>query len=178
MTRIRRGPAQELRATIDRLPLEIRRAVLAGIKTRRIIAGAHVDGLGGVCPMTAADIRWQRLDRASIERAQEAARAWDQYADATSVWHPATKHQLVALQAMLEASLMEHPAQEDVSTHRTPRSDTRRSDTGERDRTIELQEREGWSWLRPFRSYDEYQDALEALPHTGAREAELVTSAS
>lgn len=34
------------------------------------------------------------------------------------------------------------------------------ADTGEHDRTWELASRDGWSWLRPFRRYDDYERAL------------------
>ena len=187
--RTSRRPAQELRAAIDSMPLEVRQAVLAGIKHRRIIAGAHVDGSGGVCPMAAADVRWLSIDGTSVALAQEAARAWDRYADATSRWRPATRRQLIALTAMLEASILEEQSGsasgsaeggslgEAIAAHRlavsrrasaTPqpvgRSRSRpRADTGERDRTSELRDRPGWSWLPAFRNYDEYEAALRAL---------------
>ncbi len=38
-----------------------------------------------------------------------------------------------------------------------------RRDSGERDRTDELSGRHGWAWLRPFRSYDDYERVLEQL---------------
>jgi hypothetical protein len=207
-----RRPAQELRATIDRLPLEVRQAVLEGIQNQRIIAGAHVDGAGGVCPMVAADVRWKRISRASVEKAQEVARAWDRYAEASGSWHPATKRQLLALRSMLEASILaetersEVPLSEVIAEHQlsksrrvaapapavgdpwiapagariaaeapiaaanprrsepeapiAPAGPRRRVDTGERDRTDELRENGGWSWLRPFRNYDQYEEAL------------------
>jgi hypothetical protein len=202
IVKTRRRPAQELRATIDRLPLDVREAVLDGIKTQqRIIAGAHVDGAGGVCPMVAADVRWKRVSKESIGKAQEVARAWDRYADANGSWHPATKRQLLALTSMLEASILaetagtqmpladviaEHeiaksrhaaaaeapiapavaanPAAEPPRPAAAPELDPAaprpRVDTGERDRTRELRDRGGWSWLRPFRSYDQYEEAL------------------
>lgn len=194
--RRRRRPAQELRATIDRLPLEVRQAVLDGIESQRIIAGAHADGVGGVCPMVAADVRWQGISRGSVERAQEAARAWDRYAEATGAWHPATKRQLLALRAMLEASILEQstgteiPLSEAIAEHRRVSTSRHRSaeaqpvaeptsrprpDSGERDRTSELRDRAGWSWLRPFRSYDDYEQALRTLrarPEMESREVE------
>ena len=40
-----------------------------------------------------------------------------------------------------------------------------RRDTGEHDRTDELSGRHGWAWLRPFRSYDDYERVLEELRH-------------
>jgi hypothetical protein len=205
----RRRPAQELRATIDRLPLEVRQAVLDGIQNRRIIAGSHVDGLGGLCPMAAADVRWRRIDRETVAKAQQVAWAWDRYAEACGSWHPATNRQLLALKSMLEASILaettatdvplsaiiaEHEltksrnaaadeaaaaveairarvtAQADAPISPVPAAEPavaptrrrRRQDTGERDRTRELHERGGWSWLRPFRTYDEYEDAVFA----------------
>src|ERR1700722_14085461 len=104
----RRGPAQELRATIDRLPLHVRQAVLEGIKGQRIIAGAHADTSGGVCPMVAADVHlpWKAVSQSSVETAQEAARAWDRYADVSGSSRTATKRQLLALSSMLEVSIL------------------------------------------------------------------------
>lgn len=219
-----RRPAQELRATIDRLPLDVREAVLEGIKRQRIIAGAHVDGTGGVCPMAAADVRWLQISKSSVEVAKEAAWAWDRYAGARSL-RPATKRQLIALQAMLEASILQETARTDVplseviaehklamergayapapadtsfapvpsrpatdeatfaprpsrpAADEAPVAPRRRRDTretGERDRSRELSEREGWSWLRPFRNYDQYEDALvRALAELDRHEANL-----
>ncbi|MDQ6778718.1 MAG: hypothetical protein M3071_21410 [Actinomycetota bacterium] len=211
----RRGPAQELRATIDRLPLHVREAVLDGIKGQRIIAGAHADAFGGVCPMVAADVHlpWKTVSKASVEYAQQAARAWDRYAEASGSSHTATKRQLLALTSMLEASILQEtavtqmplsdviaeyertksgrapadvrdalPSSLDVPAARPstldvpaapPRSRKRRN-TGERDRTTELGERGGWAWLRPFRSYDEYEETLlRALSELDGHERQL-----
>jgi hypothetical protein len=204
IVRTRRRPAQELRATIDRLPLEVREAVLEGIKSRRIIAGAHVDGSGGLCPMAAADVRWKRVSKESVEKAREVAWAWDRYAEVNGSGRPATKRQLLALTSMLEASILaettadEMPLSDVIAEHQlakarhaapadasivapasipvpiptppaprraeqapaVPAAPRTRVDTGERDRSSELGERAGWSWLRPFRSYDQYEEAL------------------
>lgn len=217
--RRRRRPAQELRAAIDRLPLDVRHAVLEGIKRQRIIAGAHVDGTGGVCPMVAADVRWLRASASSVQRAQAAARAWDRYAQATGACHPASKRQVLALRAMLEASILEqtpqpavterpapqpiteHPAPqpiaeqehrpERVAVHRAPADEQPaarpdpaarpslaprpRPDTGERDRTSELRHSDGWSWLRLFHNYDDYEEALRVLSEMEHRE-EITTA--
>src|SRR5947199_135680 len=51
--------------------------------------------------------------------------------------------------------------------------DQRGHDTGERDRTPELRNRHGWAWLRAFRRYDEYEDALERAVGDGERDREL-----
>jgi hypothetical protein len=106
MAKDRTGPAQELRATIDRLPRWIRQRVLAGLGRAPILAGADLDGFGGACPMLAAEVDWEEVDRATIVRAQAVAWAWDRYAQATSSWRRATERQLLALRAMLEASLL------------------------------------------------------------------------
>ena len=48
-------------------------------------------------------------------------------------------------------------------------------DSGERDRTSELRDRPGWSWLRLFRRYDAYEAALrdiEAAERRSEREEE------
>jgi hypothetical protein len=250
----RRGPAQELRATIDRLPMHVRQGVLDGIKGHRIIAGAHSDASGGVCPMVAADahVHWKSVHTSSVKSAQEAARAWDRYAEATGSSHTATKRQLLALTSMLEASILQEQTQSepplidaiteykrarsrDVSapmpvpevpvarpsmpepvafpsmpepltyaeTYQEPaalpsapepiaapiaaepvaaepvaaqpaRPPRKRRDTGERDRSGELAGRDGWAWLRPFRSYDEYEETLlRALAELDTHEREL-----
>jgi len=36
-------------------------------------------------------------------------------------------------------------------------------DTGERDRTRELEGRHGWAWLRPFRRLDDFERAVHTL---------------
>jgi hypothetical protein len=244
------------------LPLDVRQAVLDGIKNQRIIAGAHADGSGGVCPMVAADVSdslfsWRNVSAASVHVAQEAARAWDRYADASGSSRSATKRQLIALTAMLEASILEECDETEAPLHdimaeferarsrgswsppplprthvpdlpvarrarrdlpmaapampevpaapsaapsvpdvpvaapsapavpavaATPpleapvsrRSSRPRRDTGERDRSAELSERGGWAWLRPFRSYDEYEETLlRALRELDSHEREL-----
>ena len=250
----RRGPAEELRATIDQLPLSVRQGVLDGIKGRRIIAGAHADGTGGVCPMVAADshVQWRTVSRPSVATAQQAAIAWDRYVEASGISRTATKRQLLALTSMLEASILTEQARtevpfadviaeyersrsRDIATETSvarpyqpapadytyaapapapapyaapapytppapyappapvapappapvaapaPESPTRRKrlrDTGERDRSKELHERGGWAWLRPFRSYDEYEEtllrALAELDAADPRRVELL----
>jgi hypothetical protein len=57
-----------------------------------------------------------------------------------------------------------------------------RRDTGERDRSNELRHRPGWAWLRVFRRYDDWQEALaraeeqqaDQAAARDARERELV----
>jgi hypothetical protein len=46
---------------------------------------------------------------------------------------------------------------------------------GDPDRSDELKHRPGWAWLRTFRRYDEYEQALERVrAATPAPERELV----
>ena len=42
-------------------------------------------------------------------------------------------------------------------------SPAERADTGERDRTQELEDRHGWAWLRPFRRLDDFERAVHHL---------------
>jgi hypothetical protein len=99
-----RRPARELRRTIDAMPLDTRRAMLAGIARNPIIVGAYTAPGGGVCPMLAAHRNGGRTDYS------EFARAWDRYARAGRNTRPATEGELTALRTMLEASI----AEEDV----------------------------------------------------------------
>ena len=100
-------------------------------------------------------------------------------------------------QAAREASLRAESAsrpRRDAEKHDRTRRDTRerdrtradrpRRDTRERDRTRELAGRHGWAWLRPFRSYDDYELALSELEdaaqerRSAPEEQELVSGAS
>lgn len=99
MRRARRRPARELRAAIDAMPLETRRAMLEAIARNPIIVGAYAVPGGGVCPMLAAHRNGGRTDYAPF------ARAWDRYARAGKRARPATEGELTALRTMLEASI-------------------------------------------------------------------------
>ncbi|MET0835851.1 MAG: hypothetical protein ABWY97_03630 [Thermoleophilaceae bacterium] len=158
----RRRPARDLRTAIDCLPLQTRRAMLAGVEANRIIVGAYTDRDGGVCPMLAAHRNGGRTSLASF------ARAWDRYTDAPRAPRPATERELNTLTAMLEASILldETPALEPV--RRRPRRPTY-----ERHRAAELRDRPGWAWLRPFRRLDEYDRAVAELEHAAERRQEL-----
>lgn len=126
--RAKRRPARELRATIDRLPLETRRAMLEGVRDGRILVGAYVSRFGELafCPMFAAHRRgdsrravwgmaisatpsWEchahMRARPSVEK--KFARAWDLYARGRTGRGPrrAASGELCALKAMLEASI-------------------------------------------------------------------------
>jgi hypothetical protein len=98
---MRRGQnaAARLRAAVDMLPHETKRAMLAGLDNDTIVTGAYTHD-GGICPMLAAHRRGGRTDRASF------AHAWDRYTGADK-GRLANEREIRALRAMLEASLLE-----------------------------------------------------------------------
>jgi hypothetical protein len=77
--------------------------MLDGVKTERIIAGAYVDGHGGVCPMLAAHRRGERTNFVSF------ARAWDRFARAGRQARGATPRELSILAGQLQSSLLSEP---------------------------------------------------------------------
>jgi hypothetical protein len=141
--------------------------MLDGMDKNRIIVGAYVDREGGVCPMLAAHRHGGRTSLASF------ARAWDRYTKAGRGPRPATERELRTLRTMLEASIALEGIGTDsdlslaVAEHRAARRRRGRQslpwDSGERDRTPELRDRHGWSWLRLFRRYDAYEMALRDI---------------
>jgi hypothetical protein len=96
------SPIERLRLAVDCLPVATRRAMLEGLETNeRIIAGAYVDGSGGVCPMLAAHRAGGRTDFLSF------AKTWDRFARTEGVARPATEREVRILLAQLRASLQE-----------------------------------------------------------------------
>ena len=148
----RRRPAHELRTAIDCLPLQTRKAMLSGVDANRIIVGAYVDRSGGVCPMLAAHRNGGRASVPSF------ARAWDRYTKARRP-RPANERELRTLKTMLEASIaLDEPGAAELSQAIADHKRTKlRADTGERDRTAELRNQEGWAWSRPFRRLDDFE---------------------
>jgi hypothetical protein len=101
---------EDLRLTIDCLPIATREAMLDGVReAERIIVGAYTDGRGGVCPMLAAHRRGGRTNFLSF------ARAWDRFTRAGRQARAATRRERSILIRQLEASLMDAP---DVDLHR------------------------------------------------------------
>jgi len=98
------------------LPLETRRAMLAGLDHDTIVTGAYTHD-GGICPMLAAHRRGGRTDRASF------AHAWDCYTGAEK-GRLASEREIRTLRAMLEASLLE-PFDIDAISHPKPHSGKR-----------------------------------------------------
>jgi len=86
---------------IDCLPVRTREAMLAGVRANeRIIAGAYVDGDGGVCPMLAAHRAGGRTDLLSF------ARSWDRFTRTGGAARVASAREVRILVAQLEDSLM------------------------------------------------------------------------
>jgi hypothetical protein len=96
--RRRRDPISRLAAAIECLPRRTREAMLDGIRTRPIIAGAYTDNRGGVCPMLAAHRCGGRTSLLSF------ARSWDEFARAKRA-RRATRRELRVLEDLLVASL-------------------------------------------------------------------------
>jgi len=75
--------------------------MLEGVQTsERVIAGAYVDGDGGVCPMLAAHRRGARTNFLSF------ARAWDRFARTGRSARAATRRELDILVGHLQSSLL------------------------------------------------------------------------
>jgi hypothetical protein len=135
----RRRPARDLRTAIDCLPLQTRKAMLAGVESNRIIVGAYTDKKGGVCPMLAAHRNGGRTSLASF------AHAWDRYTGVRGRRaRAATERELSTLKTMLEASIAldELPDISAVAREAQARRERR---------------------LRVFRRFDEYERAVAEL---------------
>src|SRR5215213_6315397 len=98
MARRRRDPISQLESAIACLPRATREAMLDGIRTRPIIAGAYTDNRGGICPMLAAHRGGARTSLLSF------ARSWDAFARAKRA-RRATRRELRVLEDLLVASL-------------------------------------------------------------------------
>jgi hypothetical protein len=94
----RRDPISQLETAIECLPRATRQAMLEGIRTRPIIAGAYTDNHGGICPMLAAHRGGGRTSLLSF------ARSWDAFARAKRA-RRATRRELRVLEDLLVASL-------------------------------------------------------------------------
>ncbi len=167
---------KDLRLAIDCLPWQTKVAMLHGIRSNQIIAGAYTHS-DGICPMLAAHRAGGRTDCISF------ARAWDRFAFAGSrraSARRATRRELLVLTAHLEASLMadDGPAPDlhkAITEHRQLRvrqaappprpgdPDRAAPRPGDRDRNPELRSHPGWAWLRVMRRLDHYEQALAEL---------------
>jgi hypothetical protein len=161
-----RRPIEDLRTAIDCLPTRTREAMLEGVRSNEIIVGAYTDRTGGVCPMLAAHRCGGRTDFLSF------ARAWDGFTGARGRARRASERELRVLTTHLEASLVQDGEHADlgraIAEHRELRGRPEPVRPGEPDRSDELRKRPGWSWLRPFRRYDDYRRALARAEEMGA----------
>jgi hypothetical protein len=97
--RHRSHSVEQLRLAIDCMPVATREAMLEGVRrNERIIAGAYVDGQGGVCPMLAAHRCGGRTDFLSF------AKSWDRFTRAARM-RPVTPREVGILTRQLEDSL-------------------------------------------------------------------------
>ena len=97
---LRLSAVDRLRLAVSCLPVATRRAMLEGVRSNeRVIAGAYVDGHGGVCPMLAAHRQGSRTDFLSF------AKSWDRFTSAASGPRAATHRQVAILIDLLEESL-------------------------------------------------------------------------
>ena len=175
--------------------------MLDGVESSAIIVGAYTDRDGGVCPMLAAHRRGGRTSLVSFARAwdrytgagKRARKASEREVhtlktmlEASIVRDESVRDELAEAVAELrairasraeQADRAPEAEQADEPERAAPSSrehgDARRHppDTGERDRSEELGAEHGWSWLRVFRRYDEYQTALDRVERA-EREAE------
>jgi hypothetical protein len=166
----RRSTIRDLRLAIDCMPRQTRIAMLEGLETNPIIAGAYSNH-DGICPMLAAHRAGGRTDFVAF------ARAWDRYAFRGArrrLARRATERELLVLRSHLEASLLaDGSIGEELAAawreHQVLQSRSRLAQTpsrprpGDPDRSPELRQRNGWSWMRVMRRYDEYERALAQL---------------
>lgn len=114
------SPIERLRLAIDCLPLRTREAMLEGIRSNeRIIIGAYVDELGGVCPMLAAHRCGGRTDLLAF------AKSWDRFTRAGGKSRAATDREIDILVAQLEDSVLQGTGSDldaAISEHRALRS--------------------------------------------------------
>jgi hypothetical protein len=178
-----RNSSQRLRTAVEAMPRFAREAMLRGLDSNTIIAGAYTDpDSGGICPMLAAHRNGGRTSLASF------ARCWDSFTDARRP-RVATERELRTLRAYLEWSLVagggqgslrgiaaelrreraacrerERAARHDRERDQPspPASRPERRPTGERDRSAELGERAGWAWTPPARSLAVYEQRVAA----------------
>jgi hypothetical protein len=175
-----RATLDDLRQAIECLPRHTRVAMLEGIASNPIIAGAYATG-DGVCPMLAAHRAGGRTNAIAF------AKAWDRVAfrgarrTRDTRARRASERELLILRSHLEASLLEDdgwtappaPMPEPMPTVRqlpTPSPSPSRVDVrpGDPDRSAELRERPGWAWTRIVRRYDDYERVLARLEEAQA----------
>jgi hypothetical protein len=154
---------QDLRRTVDRLPLPTREAMLRGLQEERIIVGAYADQHGGVCPMLAAHRRGGRTDFLRF------AQTWDRFTRAPRRGsRTATRRERSVLQRTLEASIAASVADpairlgDVIAAHRALVAD--RPTRQQRGGAFLLPR-----WMRPIRTVDELERLLDPLERAALR---------
>jgi hypothetical protein len=148
---VKRRDTERLRHVVECLPYETRVAMLQGLQRYdRIIVGAYSDRSGGVCPMLAAHRCGGRTDFRSF------ARAWDRFTGAGRRARKASEREVTTLMTHIEASIMrEDEMRAEVSALGNGAAVSKRAQ-------VPRPEREGSAWLRPFRRWDGYREAVKA----------------
>ena len=163
---------QDLRRTIDCMPMHTRVAMLAGVREDTIIVGAYTDESGGVCPMLSAHRRGGRTTFIQF------ARTWDRFTKAPRKGsRPAKQRELQILMRHLEASIeaenelisatemgqaiAEHRA---LVERREAAASAAAKRARRRERTaVAASPNRIPSWMRPMGSIEEYEAALEEV---------------
>jgi hypothetical protein len=97
----RRNNAERLRNSVSSMPNGTKQAMLAGIRSNRVIVGAYVDKRGGVCPMLAAHRNGGRTNFGTF------ARAWDAFTGANPRKpRRASRREVRTLEGYLEMALL------------------------------------------------------------------------
>ncbi len=131
--RSRSRRVEDLRLTIDCLPVATRVAMLEGVREAEcVIVGAYTDGEGGVCPMLAAHRRGGRTSFVSF------AHAWDRFTRAGRRARQATRRELSILIGQLEGSLLSVETDELREAIVSHRASVRRRERAEHDPTGEI----------------------------------------
>jgi hypothetical protein len=187
MRRRDRNPAERLRLAVHALPRATREAMLRGTAANPIVVGAYVDrDSGGICPMLAAHRNGGRTNLGSF------ARAWDRYTGAKrprlatrrelrtlrSLLEASLTEDIGDGGSIAAAAAQIRAERAELAAHRArcaeaeapaitepadaPIRIRRRTDTGERHRATEFRDRLRWSWMRPARRYEEFQELLAA----------------
>jgi hypothetical protein len=150
--KVKRRNTDRLRHVVDCLPYDTRVAMLQGLQRYdRIIVGAYSDRSGGVCPMLAAHRCGGRTDFRSF------ARAWDRFTGAGRRARKASQREVATLMAQIESSIWH----EDEMRAEVSALGAGASVASERKPTRPARE-QGGAWLRPFRRWDGYREAVAA----------------
>jgi hypothetical protein len=152
----------DLRLTIDCLPVATRQAMLDGVRSAdRVIVGAYTDPEGGVCPMLAAHRRGGRTNFLSF------ARAWDRFTRAGRRARQATSRELSTLIAQLEGSLLSAEAGDLAGAIDEHRAAVQRRERVERDPVGEILVRRRRGLRRRYTESPGRMNMISGTTHAG-----------